>query len=113
MQPLPERAWRPDTLAVRESIRRTDFNEHSEPVFLTSSFVFDSAAQAAARFSGAEPGFIYSRVGNPTVAAFEGSQRAMNCSDRPVNALRASPSGPPGPRRACEQMAQVLATAPA
>ena len=60
-----------ETLAVRAGIHRSQFNEHSEALYLTSSFVFDSAAQAAARFSGAEPGNIYSRFTNPTVTAFE------------------------------------------
>jgi O-succinylhomoserine sulfhydrylase len=60
-----------DTLAIRAGGARTAYNEHSEPLFLTSSFVFDSAAQAAARFGGDEDGFIYSRAGNPTVAAFQ------------------------------------------
>lgn len=60
-----------DTLAVRSGHRRTAENEHSEPIFATSSFVFDSAAQAAARFSGDEPGNIYARFTNPTVQIFE------------------------------------------
>ena len=60
-----------DTRAVRAGTMRTAFNEHSEAVFLTSSFVFDSAAQAAARFSGAEEGYVYSRFTNPTVRMFE------------------------------------------
>ncbi|MEK7792768.1 MAG: O-succinylhomoserine sulfhydrylase [Pseudomonadota bacterium] len=61
----------PETLALHTGIHRSQFNEHSEAMYLTSSFVFDSAAQAAARFSGAEPGNIYSRFTNPTVTAFE------------------------------------------
>jgi O-succinylhomoserine sulfhydrylase len=60
-----------DTLAVRAGIHRSQFNEHSEALYLTSSFVFDSAAQAAARFANEEPGFVYSRFSNPTVAAFQ------------------------------------------
>jgi O-succinylhomoserine sulfhydrylase len=60
-----------DTRAVRSGTERSAFNEHSEALFLTSSFVFDSAAQAAARFSGAEPGYVYSRFTNPTVSMFE------------------------------------------
>ncbi len=60
-----------ETLAVRAGIARTPFNEHSEPLFLTSSFVFENAAQAAARFSGKEEGFVYSRFSNPTVTAFQ------------------------------------------
>lgn len=61
----------PETLAIRTGIHRSQFNEHSEAMYLTSSFVFDSAAQAAARFSGEEPGNIYARFTNPTVTALE------------------------------------------
>src|SRR5687767_6526367 len=60
-----------ETLAVRAGIERSHFGEHSEPLFLTSSFVFKSAAQAAARFGNQEPGNIYSRFTNPTVKVFE------------------------------------------
>ncbi len=66
-----------ETLAIREGIHRTPFGEHSEPLFLTSSFVFDSAAQAAARFAGEDDGFVYSRYTNPTVRAFEERLAAM------------------------------------
>ncbi len=60
-----------ETLAVRAGIERSQFGEHSEAMYLTSSFVFKSAAAAAARFSNQEPGNIYSRFTNPTVTAFE------------------------------------------
>ena len=60
-----------ETLAVRAGIARSQFNEHSEALYLTSSFVFENAAQAAARFQGNEPGNIYSRFTNPTVTAFQ------------------------------------------
>lgn len=60
-----------ETLALHTGIHRSQFNEHSEALYLTSSFVFDNAAQAAARFSDAEPGNIYSRFTNPTVTAFQ------------------------------------------
>ncbi|PHS22470.1 MAG: O-succinylhomoserine sulfhydrylase [Methylophaga sp.] len=59
------------TRAVRAGQRRTHEQEQSEPIFPTSSYVFDSAEQAAARFSGEEPGNIYSRFTNPTVRTFE------------------------------------------
>ena len=59
------------TRAVREGQVRTNENEHSEPIFPTSSYVFASAAEAAARFSGEVPGNIYSRFTNPTVRTFE------------------------------------------
>ncbi len=60
-----------DTLAIRAGIQRTGEGEHAEPIFPTSSYVFGSAAEAAARFSGAQPGNIYSRFTNPTVRTFE------------------------------------------
>jgi O-succinylhomoserine sulfhydrylase len=60
-----------DTLAIRAGHTRTLEGEHSEAVFPTSSFVFASAAEAAARFSGDQPGNIYSRFTNPTVRTFE------------------------------------------
>jgi len=59
------------TLAVRAGCHRSQFGEHSEALFLTSSFVFESAAQAAARFGNLEPGNVYSRFTNPTVTAFQ------------------------------------------
>ncbi len=63
--------WDLATRAIRAGHNRTAEGEHSEPIFTTSSFVFQSAAEAAARFSGDEPGNIYSRFTNPTVACFE------------------------------------------
>lgn len=60
-----------DTLAIRAGYKRTHEAEHSEVIFPTSSYVYSSAAQAAARFSGDEPGNIYSRFTNPTVRTFE------------------------------------------
>jgi len=59
------------SLAVRAGQVRTLEGEHAEPIFATSSFVFASAAEAAARFSGATPGNIYSRFTNPTVRVFQ------------------------------------------
>ncbi len=60
-----------ETAAVRAGIERSQFGEHSEGLFLTSSFVFKSAQEAAKRFSGEEPGNVYSRFTNPTVKTFE------------------------------------------
>ena len=60
-----------ETLAVRAGQERSQFGEHSEAMYLTSSFVFKSAAQAAARASGDEPGNFYSRFSNPTVSMFQ------------------------------------------
>lgn len=60
-----------DTLAIRAGQHRSFEGEHSDAIFMTSSYVFDSAAHAAARFSGDEPGNVYSRYTNPTVRTFE------------------------------------------
>lgn len=72
------------TKGVRAGQARTEFHEHSEALFLTSSFVFDTAAQAAARFTGGEEGMVYSRFTNPTVsmlqdrlAALEGAESCV------------------------------------
>ena len=59
------------TRAIRAGIRRTSEQEHGEPIFTSSSFVFDSAEDAAAKFSGDAAGNVYSRYTNPTVRAFE------------------------------------------
>jgi O-succinylhomoserine sulfhydrylase len=74
-------AWGDATLGVRAHEPRTGEREHSAALHLTSSFVFDSAAQAAAVFTGQEPGNIYSRFTNPTVAAFERRLAAMEGGD--------------------------------
>lgn len=63
--------WEFETLAVRAGHQRTPEGEHAEAIFPTSSFVFASAAEAAARFAGTEPGNIYSRMTNPTVRYFQ------------------------------------------
>ncbi len=72
------------TLGVRAGQRRTGFQEHAEALFLTSSYVFENAAQAAAGFSGSGDGFVYSRYTNPTVsmmqdrlAALEGAEACV------------------------------------
>ncbi len=69
--------WHFDTHAVRAGSLHTEFGENSEAMFLTSSFVFGSAAQAAARFGGKEPGNIYSRFTNPSVSMFQARLAAL------------------------------------
>ncbi|SDC04472.1 O-succinylhomoserine sulfhydrylase [Acinetobacter boissieri] len=61
----------PNTLAIRTGHERTHEGEHSEPIFLTSSFVYKNAQEAANKFQGKESGNVYSRFTNPTVAVFE------------------------------------------
>ncbi|MEC7376079.1 MAG: O-succinylhomoserine sulfhydrylase [Pseudomonadota bacterium] len=73
-----------DTLAVRAGQIRSGQLEHSDAIYPTSSFVYGSAAQAAARFGGDEPGNIYSRFTNPTVQAFEARIAAMEGGERAV-----------------------------
>jgi O-succinylhomoserine sulfhydrylase len=72
------------TRAIRAGQVRTPEGEQSEPIFTTSSYVFESASQAAARFSGAEPGTIYSRFTNPTVRTFEQRLATLEGGERCV-----------------------------
>ncbi|MCM5569538.1 O-succinylhomoserine sulfhydrylase [Burkholderiaceae bacterium FT117] len=72
-----EAGYRFDTRAVRAGTERTHFGEHTEAMFLTSSFVHDSAEHAAAKFAGEAEGYIYSRFGNPTVRLFENRLAAL------------------------------------
>src|SRR3954454_15858708 len=85
------------TQGVRAGQVRTEFNEHAEALFLTSSFVFGSAAQAAARFAGGEEGMVYSRFTNPTVSMFQDRLAALEGAESCI----ATASG----------MAAILATA--
>ena len=73
-----------DTLAVRAGQVRSAEGEHSEALYLTSSYVFESAAEAAARFGGDQPGNVYSRYTNPTVRTLEERIAAMEGCERAV-----------------------------
>ncbi len=81
---MSESSYQPETLAVHAGTARSQFGEHSEALFLTSSFVFENAAQAAARFIGEQPGNIYSRFTNPTVTMFEERLAAMEGAEQCV-----------------------------
>lgn len=63
--------WGIATRLVRGGLARSNFGESAEALFLTQSFVYESAEGADARFAGTDPGFVYSRYGNPTVQMFE------------------------------------------
>ncbi|MGR9106972.1 MAG: O-succinylhomoserine sulfhydrylase [Gammaproteobacteria bacterium] len=82
MKPIdrPDKAI--ETHAIRTGQKRTVESEHSDPIFATSSYVFNNAAEAAARFSGQSPGNIYSRFTNPTVQSFEKRLAAMEGGER-------------------------------
>ncbi len=79
-----EADWSLETLAIRAGHRRTAEQEHGEPIFPTSSFVYGSAAEAARKFGGEEPGNVYSRFTNPTVRTFEERLAAMEGGERCV-----------------------------
>ncbi|HEV3396678.1 MAG TPA: O-succinylhomoserine sulfhydrylase [Xanthobacteraceae bacterium] len=83
------RRYRPETRLVHAGQLRSNFGETSEALYLTQGFVYESAAQCAARFKGEEPGFLYSRFSNPTVAMFEGRMAAFEGAE----AARATASG--------------------
>ena len=76
--------YHPETISVRAGNEPTELGENSEAIFLNSSFRFESAAQAAARFGGEEPGNIYSRFTNPTVTAFQDKLAAMEGAEQCV-----------------------------
>ncbi|MDD2701683.1 MAG: O-succinylhomoserine sulfhydrylase [Sideroxydans sp.] len=76
--------YQPETLAVRAGRVQTPFMEHGEAMFLTSSFTFDNAAQAARRFIGEEPGNIYARFTNPTTSMFEERLAALEGAEQCV-----------------------------
>ncbi|MCM8857810.1 MAG: O-succinylhomoserine sulfhydrylase [Candidatus Thiodiazotropha sp.] len=84
MEEHKEQGWGFSTQAIRVGHHRTPEGEHGEPIFPTSSFVFSSAAEAAARFSGDEPGNIYARFTNPTVRNFEERLAALEGGERCV-----------------------------
>ncbi len=78
---MTERPTYKQTLAVRGTTHSSTHGEHSEALYLTSGYVFESAAQAAARFAGDEPGAIYGRLTNPTVQSFESHMAMLEGAD--------------------------------
>jgi O-succinylhomoserine sulfhydrylase len=82
-------AWSPETLLVHGGTLRSQFGETSEAMFLTQSFVYDTAQQAEARFKDEDPGFIYSRFSNPTTGMFEERMRLLEGAE----AARATATG--------------------
>jgi O-succinylhomoserine sulfhydrylase len=84
LEKMSDTKYQPETLAVRAGAVRSQFGENSEALFLTSSFVFENAAQAAARFIGEAPGNIYSRFTNPTVTMFEERLAALEGAEQCV-----------------------------
>jgi O-succinylhomoserine sulfhydrylase len=83
------RRFRPATELVHGGALRSQFGETSEAIFLTQGFIYESAEAAAARFAGKEPGFIYSRFSNPTVAMFEERMRLLEGAE----AVRSAATG--------------------
>ncbi|MFO7959823.1 MAG: O-succinylhomoserine sulfhydrylase [Nitriliruptoraceae bacterium] len=77
----PPVEWRPDTIAVRGGTMRSGFEETSEAIYLTSGFVYGSAAEAAAAFAGEQDRYMYSRLRNPTVAMLEERLRRLEGAD--------------------------------
>ena len=88
---LDSKGLRPETRLVHAGISRTPFGENAEALFLTQSFVYDTAESCEARFAGKEPGYIYSRFSNPTVAMFEARMCAVEGAG--AEASRATATG--------------------
>ena len=85
----PAKSLKPATIAVHGGVLRSQFGETSEAIFLTQGYVYDNSEAAEARFKGEDPGFIYSRYANPTVAMFEERMRLLEGA----GAARATASG--------------------
>lgn len=81
---MNNKTFHTETLAVRAGTETTEYGENSEALFLNSSFRFENAAQAAARFGGTEPGNIYSRFTNPTVTMFQNKLAALEGAEQCV-----------------------------
>jgi O-succinylhomoserine sulfhydrylase len=80
----PERTLHPETLAIRAGREHSGFGEHSQSLYLNSSFTFDTAAEGAALFIGEQEGYTYSRFTNPTVSAFQARLAALEGGDRAI-----------------------------
>jgi len=89
MSASSDRRYRPETRLLHAGSLRSQFGETSEALFLTQGFVYDSAEACEARFKGEEPGYLYSRFSNPTVAMFEARMAAFEGAE----AARATASG--------------------
>ena len=89
MSASSDRTYRPETRLIHAGTKRSQFGETSEALFLTQGFVYDSAESCEARFKGDEPGYLYSRFSNPTVAMFEQRMAAFEGAE----AARATASG--------------------
>ena len=75
--------WRQQTLAVRGGQRRSEFQETSEPVYLTSGYAYEGPEEAEERFKGA-PGYTYTRYANPTTSILKNSMRCWRTPAAPV-----------------------------
>ena len=84
MNPAQPQDLHPDTLAVRQALPRSVYGEHSEALYLTSSFVQPDAETAARRFAGEEDGYTYTRTSNPTVTSFEQRLAALEGTESAI-----------------------------
>ena len=84
MTPSQPQDLHPDTLAVRQALPRSVYGEHSEALYLTSSFVQPDAETAARRFAGEEDGYTYTRTSNPTVTSFEQRLAALEGTESAI-----------------------------
>ena len=87
--PLDPEELHPESRLVHSGILRSQFGENAEALYLTQGFVYDEAETAEARFSNKEPGFVYSRYGNPTLSMFENRLAALEGAE----ACRGTASG--------------------
>lgn len=86
--------WRPDTVAVRGGLRRSEFAETAEALYLTQGYVYASAAEAEASFAGEIDHYVYSRYGNPTVSVFEERLAALEGAEALIEGFGAASGRP-------------------
>ena len=89
MPASPKKTYRPETRLVHAGTLRSQFGETSEALFLTQGYVYPSAEECEARFSGKAPGYVYSRYSNPTMTMFEQRMAALEGAE----AARATATG--------------------
>ena len=76
------KTWHPETIAIRGGRQISDFSEHTQAMYMTSSFTYPTAEDASRLFVGEQAGYTYSRTSNPTIAAFEERMAQLEGAER-------------------------------
>ena len=85
------KTWHPETIAIRGGRQISDFSEHSQALYMTSSFTYPTAEDASRLFVGEQAGYTYSRTSNPSIAAFEERMAQLEGAERGLATASAAP----------------------